>query len=261
MSQGEKSPVVCTLSNHQEVKTWYLSLLSFDNLNCNGNKKLAKLLHNPITNSDVNNSSPETKISRKDKHFLNTLIKISNTLDTNMIHSSKERDEKEPGFARLEQHKKNMILNASTTPPFKIQADSPAEFYSSFLSKKRQLKAKDMLTHRFLIDKISFNPSASFTNYLWSGDFFWILQDSLLGVSIFYCLESKSLNTFELEKERAFTLADKIKQGDIEKMTKQKLYLQTSVMDMVWMTQNLHATICTKTGSCIQGCRLQTQLF
>jgi hypothetical protein len=100
-----------------------------------------------------------------------------------------------------------------------------------------------MLTHRFLIDKVSFNPSASFTNCLWSSDFFWILPDSPLGISIFYCSKSKSLNTHMLEKERALALADKIKQGDIEKMTKQKLYLHTSVMDMVWMTQNFQATL------------------
>jgi hypothetical protein len=91
-----------------------------------------------------------------------------------------------------------------------------------------------MLTHRFLIDKISFNPSAAFTNCIWSGDFFWILPDSPSGISIFYCPECKSLNAHELEKERALALADKIKQGDIEKMSKQKLYLPTSVMDMVW---------------------------
>jgi len=114
----------------------------------------------------------------------------------------KERDEKEPGFARREQHKKNMIL------------------------------------------------SASFTNYLWSGDFFWILLDSpSSGISIFYFPESKSLNAFKLDKEHSFALSDKIKQGDIEKMMKQKLYLPSSVMDMVWMTQNLHAKIALCFGS------------
>ncbi len=171
------------------------------------------------------------------------MLKISDTLDNNMLRTSKDRDEKEPGFARLEHHKKSMILNASAVPPFEFPAETPTEFYASFLSKKSQLTAKDMLTHRFLVDKISFNPSASFTNCLWSGDFFWILPDSPSGISIFYCPESKSLNAYELEKERSFALADKIKQGDIDKVTKQKLYIPTSVMDMVWMTQNLQATI------------------
>jgi hypothetical protein len=171
------------------------------------------------------------------------MLKISDTLDKNMTRSSQDRDDKEPGFARLEQHKKTMILNASAIPPFDTAATTPTDFYASLLSKKSQLKAKDILTHRFLIDKISFNPSASFTNCLWNGDFFWILPDSPSGISIFYCPESKSLNAYELEKERTLGLADKIKQGDIDKMTKQRFYLPNSVMDMVWMTQNLHATI------------------
>jgi hypothetical protein len=135
-----------------------------------------------------------------------------------------------------------MILNASAGPPFDESATQPTEFYSLFLSKKGQMKAKDMLTYRFLIDKISFNPSASFTNCLWSGDFFWILPNSLSGISIFYCPESKSLNAHELEKERNLALADKIKQGDIETLAKQKLFIPTTVMDMVWMMQNLQAT-------------------
>jgi hypothetical protein len=53
----------------------------------------------------------------------------------------------------------------------------------------------------------------------------------------------KSLNAFELEKEKSFALADKVKSGDIEKLSKQRLYLPTSLMDMVWMTQNFLAVI------------------
>jgi hypothetical protein len=73
-----------------------------------------------------------------------------------MLCTSKDREEKEPGFARLEQHEKNLILNASTIPPFNDPAETPTEFYTSLLSEKSQLKAEDMLTHHFLIDKVSF---------------------------------------------------------------------------------------------------------
>jgi hypothetical protein len=100
-----------------------------------------------------------------------------------------------------------------------------------------------MLSHRYLVDKVSFHPSASFVNCLWNGDFFWVLPDSPSGISIFYCPESKSLNANEVEKERALALADKIKQVDIEKLTKQKLHIPSTVMDMVWMTQNFQATL------------------
>jgi len=41
----------------------------------------------------------------------------------------KERDEKEPGFARREQHKKNMILNPSATPPFKVGVETSFGYF------------------------------------------------------------------------------------------------------------------------------------
>lgn len=40
-----------------------------------------------------------------------------------------------------------------------------------------------------------------------------------------------------------FALADKIQAGDIKKHTKQKLHLQNTIMDFVWMTQNFGSVI------------------
>jgi hypothetical protein len=38
-------------------------------------------------------------------------------------------------------------------------------------------------------------------------------------------------------------MADKIKAEGIEKLSKQKLYLPSNIMDMVWMMQNFYAVI------------------
>ncbi len=38
-------------------------------------------------------------------------------------------------------------------------------------------------------------------------------------------------------------LADKVLLSDIDKLSKQKLYLPNSVMDLVWMVPNLHTII------------------
>jgi hypothetical protein len=166
------------------------------------------------------------------------MLKLHETMDKNQLKQSIEKEEKEPGFNRLESYRKNLILNASATPPFDVPALKPTKFYNTFLSKKSQFKAKEMMTHRFHLDKIAFNLSTAFISNLWNSDFFWILPDSPSGVSIFFCPETKSINAFELEKERNFALTDKVKAGDIEKLTKQRLYLPTTVMDMVWMMQN-----------------------
>ena len=47
----------------------------------------------------------------------------------------------------------------------------------------------------------------------------------------------------ELEKERNFATADKIKAEGIKKLSKQNLYLPPSIMDMVLMTKKLYAVI------------------
>jgi hypothetical protein len=78
---------------------------------------------------------------------------------------------------------------------------------------------------------------------MWNCEFFWLLPDSSSGISIFVCPETKSLNYSDIEKECNLALADKIKPTDIEKLSKQKMFLPTSIMDLVWMVQNFHAVI------------------
>jgi hypothetical protein len=72
----------------------------------------------------------------------------------------------------------------------------------SLMAKKSQFKAKEALLHRLNIDKISFNPSASFVANLWNCEFFWILPDSPSGISIFFCPESKSINAQDMNNNR-----------------------------------------------------------
>lgn len=52
-----------------------------------------------------------------------------------------------------------------------------------------------------------------------------------------------TLNSKDLERERCFALADKIKQDDINKLPKQKLTFPQTIMEAIWMTQNFHAII------------------
>jgi hypothetical protein len=117
-------------------------------------------------NSDL--SSPEQKISSKNQHFINAMLKLNESVDKNILKAIKEKDEKEPGFNRLEHYKKNLILNASTLNPFETAASTPTEFYSNFLVKKSQFKAKDMLSHRLQVDQVNFNPNSHLVACLWN---------------------------------------------------------------------------------------------
>jgi hypothetical protein len=143
-----------------------------------------------------------------------------------MDKSSREKSDKEPGFSRLEEHRKNLILNASAQPPFSTAASSPTEFYTAFLARKSQFKAKDMIIHKLQSKKVAFNPNSSFINSLWNCEFFWLLPDTPSGISIFFCPETKSSNANEIEKKRLSAL-----------------YIPNTLMDLVWMTQNFYTVI------------------
>jgi hypothetical protein len=141
---GKIPPVLYSLSSDGEINSWLKSTLASKH----GKNSSSTKRQNPSTpdsDSDSQVSSPETKISKKVHYFINTMKKLHNTMDK----SSKSKEDKEPGFKRLEAHRKNLILNASATPPFTTTAENPTHFYQAFLAKKCQFKAKDMLLHRF----------------------------------------------------------------------------------------------------------------
>jgi hypothetical protein len=121
-----------------------------------------------------------------------------------------KKTEKELGFSRMEQHKRNLILHASSEPPFDDPALNPTEFLFQFLSKKSQFKAKEMSSHRLSL--------AQMVSCIWNGDFLWLTPDCPSGISIFFCPELSSIDSAELEKDHYFlALADKVKHGEIEK--------------------------------------------
>jgi hypothetical protein len=99
-----------------------------------------------LTNEDddSSDSNPAQKISRtdKDNYFINTMLKIHESVDKSLSKSATEREEKEPGFNKLEPHKRNLILNASAVPPFDSPASDPTENYSTFFEKENSIQIK-----------------------------------------------------------------------------------------------------------------------
>jgi len=232
-------PVFYTLIEASSVKEWFSSVKT--SLGFNIPKTLKRV--NPNTPSASLDQDQIPKISRVDDHLISTMLKIHESFDNNLVKSIKDKEEKEPGFKRLELHKQNLILNASAVPPFDQKATEPSEFYKTFSQKKTQFKAKEFLIHRLHIDNIAFHPSSTFTTCLWNCEFLWLTPDLPSGVSIFFCPKISSLNSTEIERDRSLALVDKIKATDIEKLTKEKFSFPETVMDMVWLTQNLHAIV------------------
>jgi hypothetical protein len=236
-SIGKVSPVLYSLASDPEVSDWFKSVTSLKLKTSSSTKR--RNPSTPDSDSDSDVSSPDNKVSKKDHYLINTMRKLHDT----MVKNYKSKEEKEPGFKRLETNRKNLILNASATPPFTKAATNPTEFFTAFLAKKSQFKAKDMLVHRFHNDKIAFNPNPTFITNLWNSEFFWLLPDSPSSISIFYCPQTKASSSYEMEKEQNLALADKLNTGDLEKLSKQKISIPSTLMDLVWTTQNFHAII------------------
>jgi hypothetical protein len=236
--KGKIHPVLYTVDKSPDTSNWFSTLRSnVITSSKTSNKRSKSKGYDSDPNDEI--ESPDYKISRKDQHFINTMLKINESVDKNIL----KKVEKEPGFSRLEQHKKNLILNASAIPPYDEQAPQPTDFLLQFMSKKNQFKAKEMLSHRLSLENIPFHPSTQMVSCLWNGDYMWLTPDYPSGISIFFCPELSTVNSFELEKDRSLALADKVKQGDIEKITKQKFHIPQNIMEMVWMTQNFQTIV------------------
>jgi len=231
------SPVLYTLIDTKTVQPWLSTVYFMMGINVSKATKRSKQDKSPL---EIDQSH---KISRKDEQMINTMIKLHECFDNNITRSIKEKEDKEPGFNRLEQHKKQLILNASVVSPYDTKAAEPSDFFKSFLQKKTQFKAKEFLIHRLHLDNIAFHPSSTFSSCLWNCDFLWLTPDLPSGVSIFFCPELSSLNSQEIKKDRKLAAVDKIKTMDIDKLSKEKFAFPDSIMDLVWMTQNYHAVI------------------
>jgi hypothetical protein len=151
-SKGKIPAINYKLASSPDSMKWFVYTMASCGIDFN--KKPKRLHSSDLSDSDSDNidTSPDHKVSRTDRHLLQTILRINDNMDKQTLRSQQERDEKEPGFARLESYRKNLILNASASPPFDSPATAPSEFYSLFLSKKSQFKAKEALPHRLLLD-------------------------------------------------------------------------------------------------------------
>ncbi len=130
------SPVLYTLIDPSSIQDWLLYTTSSMGLKL---KNSGKRMISNSTPSLEDSDHHSQKVSHRDEHLISTMLKIHESFDNNITRSNKE---KEPGFKRLELHKKNLILNASAEPPYDTLAKEPSEFFKNFLQKKTQLKGK-----------------------------------------------------------------------------------------------------------------------
>lgn len=172
--KGKIPPLLYTIAADEETITWFNRLeLSYIN-------HIPTFIHSSCaeTSATDEDMSLDSHCSNrhsvdKDTHIVHTLLKISETLDQNNLRTTAETEKKEPGFKKLEPHRQQFILNASSTHPFESAANSPTPFYTEFLSQRQQFKAKELLCHHLTKNKILFQPSAAFVAHIYSVDWVW----------------------------------------------------------------------------------------
>jgi hypothetical protein len=95
-----------------------------------------------IDNDDI---MVESSISLKECHMMHTLLKISENLDQNTLRLARDSEEKAKGFAKLENHKRLLILNATEDNPEENSSPAPTDFCRAFLLKSTVYRAREAL--------------------------------------------------------------------------------------------------------------------
>lgn len=147
-------------------------------------------------------------------------MKLHDTIGRN----SKNKEDKDPRFQRLEFHRKKVVLNASATPPFDSEALSPKQNFT-YLSSQRKANSRPKIcwsTDSKLIRFLSTQTLSLWPTY-GTANFSGLFLDSPSGVSIFYCQETMSTIAYELEKDRYLALVDRVKATDMKKYQNRKL--------------------------------------
>jgi hypothetical protein len=96
---GKILPLTYSASPDSEITLWFSSLVP-TRVNIPSSNKRAFHPTTDDTDDASEISSPENKVSKKDHYLINTMIKLHDTMDK----SSKSKEDKEPGFKRLESH-------------------------------------------------------------------------------------------------------------------------------------------------------------
>ncbi len=239
--RGKITPLYYTISSNPEILSWQQHLdKSF--LLPPRHLGISQSSATSLRSMDDDIDSIASSSSLKDRHVIQTLLKISDTMDQNSLKASEDREKKDPGFQKLDNHRQLLILNASASEPFDDKATSPTPFYRDFLVKKTQFKAREMLLHRLNQENILFLPSAAFAGHLYNANWLWPTPANPSGISIFFSPEPTSAS-ITTDPDRGLALLDKVERADISKLTKEKFEFPSSVINAIFMLQNFRAII------------------
>jgi hypothetical protein len=124
------TPTIYSIDSSASIKDWFSKLIRSTGLQMNDSthhdnsiKQTRTILQldstdNNDTSDNNNPSSPDQTNFKKDQQFLYTMLRMIEKNRHQSIEISPRKRRKEPGFTRIETLHKNLIQNASATPPY-----------------------------------------------------------------------------------------------------------------------------------------------
>jgi hypothetical protein len=241
-SIGKIEPIIYTIPSSSDIIEWHESVELTHLLRpAPSHPTISHMLSASGRSASVDDDelTVESSISLKDRHMIHTLLKISENLDQNTLRLTRESDEKAKGFAKLERHKRLLILNATEHDSTEDSPSKPTEFCRAFLLKSTVYRAKEALRQGLKTSKdIIFIPSTAFAARLYTVDLLWQSPDQPSGISLFYCAESSTP-----EQDHGYALLEKLDKSDVQRASKQTLDVPLSYSAALWMLKNMRAVM------------------
>lgn len=155
------------------------------------------------------------------------------------IRAERKDDKKECSFNKLPPHRKQMILNASTSFPFTKAAENPTEFYENLLTEKSTFKFKELIDHELFTTQVKhFKVSPALAAAILIGD---LISNDLnpSNLSIWFCLEWSHSDSKESKLNKGLWIMDgKHVQSDIQILSKTSIYIPDGIMVTYFMLLN-----------------------
>jgi hypothetical protein len=145
---GKMDPIIYSVQPSNDIIEWQRSVeskyLFNDHLH---NQNMSNILASSGRSESIDNDDimVESSISLKECHMMHTLLKISENLDQNTLRLARDSEEKAKGFAKLENHKRLLILNATEDNPEENSSPAPTDFCRAFLLKSTVYRAREAL--------------------------------------------------------------------------------------------------------------------
>jgi hypothetical protein len=136
--------VIYSISKSPDILDWQSSIERLHLSTAHASLEFPKISTQAKLPEDLDDDDVtiDSSLSLKDRHMTHTFLKISDNLDQNTLRLTKENEDKAKGFAKLESHKKTLILNASEHTDSETSPKEPSEFCRSFLQKLQSLEPK-----------------------------------------------------------------------------------------------------------------------